>query len=1193
MMNSEELISAANSVLFSSINRYLSDVETIILLGAIANQTYEKIALDAGYSVGYIKRDVGPKLWRNLSQALDVKVSKNTFQAALEQYAATHTSQSILPKTSPASTMPMVIFDRGEMPSPPLLVGRDDELTQLRSVMLAAEETSLARMIAIVGIGGVGKTALAAAMMPQLQAHFQIIIWRSLQNAPPLAELLEMLVKIVSQNQATRGDGLTLLEYLRTYRCLIVLDNLETLLNPHNLGRFLPEYADYGTLLEIIAEAEHQSCVLLTSREKPAMIATLTEKSENVHAFQLTGLNPQVAHPLIKSLTGNTAVKTQLIQSYGGNPLALKIVAASIQELFEGNINTFLDCGITLFNGVRRLLDEQFNRIGVLEESIMYWLAINRDWTSVDQLQADIIPVVGMDAILEALEQLSWRNLVLRQQGTYTQQPVVMEYVTLRLINTLESELLSCNLDFFCRYALFKTTLKDYIGQTQVRLLIQPVAEILKRTFPTMVALQTQMRSLLEAIRHQTGGTSDYATGNLLNLCHSFSLDLTGWDCSNLSVWHGNFRNNSLQGVNLSGADLARCQFTDYCGALISASFNRDGTLLANGDTQGIIYLRRVDTGQVIHILQGHHSWIRELSFSPDNRVLASSSHDRTLKLWDVNSGLCLRTLEGHEEVMSTVAWSPDNSRLLSSSFDRTIKIWNPQSGECISTFQTEIHEITCSDWSRDGKHFLVCGAQALEIRDSQTGQIIQQFEGHQAQVVFAHQNSKGDRIATTSQDATIKIWDTSTGQCLQTLSGPFPPSYCVIFHPNDEMIASGHLDGIVRLWDWQSGRCVRLLTGHHSLIWRNRFSPDGQYLASASDDCSLKLWDVATGDCLRTWKGYVGAVWSLAVKPQTQRTQSSLLAQPDTLIAAGIQEGNIDLWDYSAQRYVNGFEGHRNLIWSLAWQPQGALLASASGDGMIMIWNLQSGRSIRTIDDHQSIVSSVAWHPDGQSLASISVNGIAKIHSIHSGECQYTLRHDCYLYSVAFHPNGTAIATGGQNGKIYLWDVNTEACVSTLSGHENSIWSLAWNQSGTQLASCAHDGTVRLWDLNTCLHIFDANADWVWAIAWSPDETRLACGTQAGTVLIWDVTTKECIQVLRTDKSWVRAIAWLPDGHTIVAGCGDGMIHRWDIHTGDCQATVRAKRPYEGTHISNVTGISPAQRSSLIALGAIDTGET
>ena len=308
-MNSEELISAANSALFASINRYLSDVETIILLGAIANQTYETIALDAGYSVGYIKRDVGPKLWRSLSQALSVKVSKTTFQAALEQYAATHASQSAITERSPASTTPPLIFDRGEMPSPPLLVGRDDELAQLRSILLTTEEASPARMIAIVGIGGVGKTAIAAAMIPQLQSHFQIIIWRSLQNAPPLVELLETLVKIVSQHQDTRRDELTLLEYLRTHRCLIILDNLETLLNPHNLGRFLPEYENYGTLLQVIAEAEHQSCVLLTSREKPAMIATLTEKSENVHAFQLTGLDPQVAHPLIKSLTGDTESK--------------------------------------------------------------------------------------------------------------------------------------------------------------------------------------------------------------------------------------------------------------------------------------------------------------------------------------------------------------------------------------------------------------------------------------------------------------------------------------------------------------------------------------------------------------------------------------------------------------------------------------------------------------------------------------------------------------------------------------------------------------------------------------------------------------------------------------------------------------------------------------------------------------------
>jgi hypothetical protein len=85
-MDSDQMIEVANAALFAYEERYLSDVETAIILGAIADQTYETIAAQSGYSINYLKRDIGPKLWRALSGALGEKVSKTNFQQALERY---------------------------------------------------------------------------------------------------------------------------------------------------------------------------------------------------------------------------------------------------------------------------------------------------------------------------------------------------------------------------------------------------------------------------------------------------------------------------------------------------------------------------------------------------------------------------------------------------------------------------------------------------------------------------------------------------------------------------------------------------------------------------------------------------------------------------------------------------------------------------------------------------------------------------------------------------------------------------------------------------------------------------------------------------------------------------------------------------------------------------------------------------
>ncbi len=84
-MNFEQAMEVANTAVFAHISRPLSQVETAILTGAWQSQTYEQIAEVAGYSVSYLTRDVGPKLWKLLSKALGESVSKTNFRAALER----------------------------------------------------------------------------------------------------------------------------------------------------------------------------------------------------------------------------------------------------------------------------------------------------------------------------------------------------------------------------------------------------------------------------------------------------------------------------------------------------------------------------------------------------------------------------------------------------------------------------------------------------------------------------------------------------------------------------------------------------------------------------------------------------------------------------------------------------------------------------------------------------------------------------------------------------------------------------------------------------------------------------------------------------------------------------------------------------------------------------------------------------
>src|SRR5262249_26248198 len=136
-----------------------------------------------------------------------------------------------------------------------------------------------------------------------------------------------------------------LLEHMHKVRVLLVLDNLECLLQEGNVrGQFRPGYEEYGQLLRRVVETVHQSCLLFTSREKPAELRPLESRYPSVRSLRLTGLDVAACQQFFveKEVIGSQQEQESLVEVYAGNPLALKIVAETIVKRFRGEIGQFL-----------------------------------------------------------------------------------------------------------------------------------------------------------------------------------------------------------------------------------------------------------------------------------------------------------------------------------------------------------------------------------------------------------------------------------------------------------------------------------------------------------------------------------------------------------------------------------------------------------------------------------------------------------------------------------------------------------------------------------------------------------------------------------------------------------------------------------------------------------------------------------
>ncbi|WP_295616490.1 NB-ARC domain-containing protein [Chamaesiphon sp. GL140_3_metabinner_50] len=503
------------------------------------------------------------------------------------------------------------------------------------------------RLVAILGMGGIGKTALAVKLAQTLIPNFEFIIWRSLRNAPPLETLLADLIPFLSTQQDTHNTLPRLIHHLQNSRCLVILDNLETLFQGGSCaGQFRDSYEEYGELLRSIAESNHQSCIILTSREKPAEVAMYAGESLQVRSFVLGGsIEATQALLQAKGAFGTLDRQQVLGDLYGNSPLAVKIVATSIRDFFDGDIGQFLTEEKLVFNGVRRLLDNQFNRLSELEQSIMFWLAINRKWTTVAELYEDILPAVGRGKLLEALESLSWRSSIESKSGCYTLQPVVMEYITEMAIERVSQEFQTLKLDWFLQYALIKTTVKDYVRASQTRSILDPIGAELRRMFGASESLQQQMLKVLTELRSTESKFAGYGAGNLINFGNYLQIDLTGWDFSQLTIRHACLQQATLHQVSFANAHFIQSSFTQPFGTAFSVAFSTDGTQVATADANGSVCLWRVTDTQPLSVLAGHTHWVRSIVWIDRGSILASGSADTTIALWDVATGSRVNTL--------------------------------------------------------------------------------------------------------------------------------------------------------------------------------------------------------------------------------------------------------------------------------------------------------------------------------------------------------------------------------------------------------------------------------------------------------------------------------------------------------------------------------------------------------------------
>ena len=297
--------------------------------------------------------------------------------------------------------------------------------------------------------------------------------------------------------------------------------------------------------------------------------------------------------------------------------------------------------------------------------------------------------------------------------------------------------------------------------------------------------------------------------------------------------------------ATVSSDDIATLEHT---AGVSSVSFSPDGTLLASGSINGVIFVWDVETGENVETLTGAGSGgIISVSFSPDGTLLASGSSGGRVSVWDVETGERVETLTGHTDGARSVSFSPDGTLLAAGTGDATIFVWDVETGERVETLTGHTDWVGSVVFAPDGS--LIASASSdgtVKVWDVSTGEMVETLVEHPGWWVHAMAFAPDGTLLTFDPlEGTVRVWDVATGEMVETRGRFTEWSSSMVFAPDGSLIASTSFDGAVKVWDVASGGRVETLVGHTDWVSSLSFSPDGSLIASASYDGTVKVWDI------------------------------------------------------------------------------------------------------------------------------------------------------------------------------------------------------------------------------------------------------------------------------------------------------------------------------------------------------------
>jgi WD40 repeat protein len=597
---------------------------------------------------------------------------------------------------------------------------------------------------------------------------------------------------------------------------------------------------------------------------------------------------------------------------------------------------------------------------------------------------------------------------------------------------------------------------------------------------------------------------------------------------------------------------------------------------------------------------------VHTVAFDPTNasRVLGVAKDQ--VCVWDTTSSAPLLTYQADQD-LNGASFSPDGSKVLSFGDEGGVVISDLAGGLQQWAQLNLTGSCRVAVISPDGEVFAAAfGTHVCGYSLHQPPEVLwdQNFPDLVSHIKFT---TEGKRLVVACDDGKIKVLDAHTGRSLSEPIVEAGTPLAIDFQRAGNRILSARTTQAVRIWSLsppsplpkgvfslgapplllnqsgnvqcvaQNGQGVTFATP--SGAWPNMESSKFDFKAPLASAAVLPYGAMAAGTAdgrvLALENGLIREVGRLKAAVSQLAVSAS-----GTLVAAGADDGGLDLWHWPQGAEITLGWNHTDRIGGLTILEPGSALVSASWDRSIARTNWQTGGTGAKrwpIDSEPQVVAA----DPARSMALVGLNN-GEIWSVCVAphEAELAFRVNSAPNSAAFNANGGLAAIGTMSGIVTIWDMRKNAKVSDIACGDAPVSAVCFGAGGRWLAVGTDDGLACVYEISSGRAITEAmpHATGVRKILFSPDEQYVVTATRDGLISIWPLMrpgdAERAAAIARGtmrnggDRRFVPGTGILPTldeaglRHTIANLAGGGVVTRDEIDLLNCYLDSNAKPP-------------------------------